>query len=178
MKTKTIKHLGLAIVLAIATIFTSCSSDGDGGSGGGSAALGTLKAKVGGSNFTSMSMATFASRQTVGGLTNVVVQGSDASGKAIQLIIAGATVGAGTYEISNNATISAIASYTEVNISNPSASQTWAAPYEASGVVGSIIITEITATNIKGTFSFTPKNQSGSDTKTITNGAFNVNFSS
>ena len=33
-------------------------------------------------------------------------------------------------------------------------------------------------TNVKGTFNFTGKNQNGDDTKAVTNGAFNVNFTS
>lgn len=177
MKTKTIKHFSFAIVLALTTIFSSCSSDSSGG-GGGSASLGTVNAKVAGSNFSSMTVATFATKQTFGGVTTIIVQGSDATGKAIQMTLSGATVGTGTFEISDTASLSAIASYTETNISNPSASQTWAAPYEGSGVTGSITITEITDTNIKGTFTFTGKNQSGTDTKQITEGTFNVNFNS
>ncbi len=168
---KSIKHISFAIVLALTTILTSCSSSDDGGGGGGNAALGTLKAKAGSTNFTSMQAATFAMSQS--GM--LIIQGSDATGKAIQLLLAGVTT-AGTYEISDTAGISVVANYTIANISNPSASQTWAAPYENSGVVGSVTISEITATNVKGTFTFTGKNQAGSDTKPITEGAFNVNF--
>lgn len=165
---KSIKHISLAIVLALTTIFTSCSTDGGSG-GGASAALGQVKAKAGNTNFTSMTQASFASRQ--GGM--IIVQGSDATGKAIQLMVtADAT---GTYEISDTSGISVIGSYTEVNLGSMS-SVTWAAPYDGSGNVGSVTITELTETNVKGTFSFTGKNQSGSDTKQVTNGAFNVNF--
>jgi hypothetical protein len=167
---RTIKHISLAIVLALTTILTSCSSSDDGG-GGGSAAAGTIQAKAGSANFKSMTAATIAMNQ--GGM--LIIQGSDASGKAIQLMLTGVTE-AGTYEISDTAGISVIGSYTEANISNPMNSQTWAAPYEDSGAVGSITISEITATTVKGTFNFTGKNQDGEDTKAITNGAFNVNF--
>jgi hypothetical protein len=166
---KTIKHLSFAIVLALTTILTSCSSSDDGG-GGGSAAAGTIQAKAGSTNFKSMTQASFAMSQ--GGM--LIIQGSDASGKAIQLMLAGVTE-AGTYEISDTAGISVIGSYTEVNTSTFT-SKTWAAPYEDSGVVGSVIISEITATTVKGTFNFTGKNQDGDDTKAVTNGAFNVNF--
>lgn len=174
---KTIKQIGIVFTIALATLLTSCSGS-DGGGGGGTASLGTLKAKVGGSNFTSMSAATFATKQVVGGLTTIIIQGSDASGKAVQLILTGTDGNAGTFEISDTANISAIASYIEANISNPMASQTWAAPYENAGVAGSITISEITDTNVKGTFNFTGKNQDGPDTKQITNGAFNINFTS
>ncbi|MCF6130866.1 DUF6252 family protein [Flavobacterium wongokense] len=167
---KTIKQFGLVLVLAVSTILSSCSSsDGDGG-GGGSAAAGTIKAKAGSTNFTSMTAATFAMQQ--GGM--LIIQGSDASGKAIQLMLTGVTA-AGTYEISDTAGISVIGSYTEVNL-NTMSSTTWAAPFEGSGNVGSITISEITATTVKGNFTFTGKNQNGSDNKNVTNGAFNVNF--
>ncbi len=167
---KTIKQFGIVLALAVATIFSSCSSS-DGGGGGGTAAAGTIQAKAGSTNFKSMTQASFAMNQ--GGM--LIIQGSDATGKAIQLMLVGVTE-AGTYEISNSAGISVIGSYTEANISNPAASLTWAAPYENSGVAGSVTITEITTTTVKGTFTFTGKNQDGDDTKQITNGAFNVNF--
>lgn len=175
---KTIKQFGIVLTVALATLLTACSGSDDGGGGGGNASLGQVKAKVGGSNFTSMNLATFATKQVVGGFTTIIIQGSDASGKAIQLMLTGTDGTAGTYEISDDANISAIASYIEANISNPMASQTWAAPYDDSGAVGSITITEITDTNVKGNFTFTGKNQNGTDTKAITNGAFNVNFTS
>ena len=108
------------------------------GGGGSNATLGTVKAKVGGANYTSMEMGTFATKQVIGGLTTIIVQGSDASGKAIQLILSDYDGGTGTYAISDDANISAIASYIEANISNPMASQTWAAPYDGSGSAGSI----------------------------------------
>lgn len=174
---KTMKQFGIVLAVALTTLLSSCSSD-DGGGGGATASLGQVKAKVGGSNFVSMDLATFATKQVIGGFTTIIVQGSDATGKAIQLIVSNYDGSTGTYEISDTANISAIASYIEANISNPMASQTWAAPYDDSGVVGSITISEISDTNVKGTFTFTGKNQDGVDTKAITNGAFNVNFTS
>lgn len=166
---KTIKHISFAIVFAMATLLTSCSSS-DGGGGGGSAAAGTIKAKAGSTNFTSITAATYATMQS--GI--LVVQGSDASGKVIQLLLSGVTT-TGTYEISDTAGISVVGSYTEVNLSNMT-STTWAAPYDNSGAAGSVTITEITATNVKGNFTFTGKNQNAADTKAITDGSFNVNF--
>lgn len=165
---RTIKHFSIAIVVALTTILSSCSSS-DGGGGGGAAA-GTIAAKAGNTNFQSMSAASFAMNQ--GGM--LIIQGSDATGKAIQLMLAGVTE-TGTYEISDTSGISVIGSYTEVNL-NTMSSVTWAAPYENSGAVGTITISEITATAVKGSFSFTGKNQEGADTKQVTNGAFNVNF--
>lgn len=176
------KQFGLVLTLTLAVIFSSCSGDDDNGGGGGSAAAGTIKARIGGSNFTSLNMASFAMKQATGSVYMITLQGSDASGNAIQLILNGVNGQPGTFEISPSAGISAIGSYTKINIntSNPmaSTSTTWAAPYESSGVVGSITISEITDTNVKGTFNFKGKNQEGSDTKEVTNGAFNLNFQS
>lgn len=175
---KTIKQFGIVLTMVLSTTLFSCSSDSDSNSGGGNAALGQIVAKVAGTNFASMDIATFATKQVVVGMTTIIVQGSNASGKAIQLILSGANVTTGTYEISDTANIEAIASYTDVNINNPMDTSVFAAPYDNSGVVGSITITEITDTNIKGNFTFTGKNQDGGDTKAITDGAFNVNFTS
>jgi hypothetical protein len=173
---KTMKTIGIFLAVALVSLVTSCSSDDNGGGGGSNASLGTIKARVAGSNFTSMQVGTFATRQVVGGLTTIIVQGSDASGKAIQIVITGYQDGTTTYPISDDTAISTVASYIEANISNPLNSLVWAAPYDNSGQVGSVTITEITETNVKGTFNFTGKNQDGEDTKAVTNGAFNVNF--
>ncbi|RKS00551.1 DUF6252 family protein [Flavobacterium sp. 102] len=173
---KTIKQFGIVLTVALATLLSSCSGSDDGGGGGGNASLGQVKAKVAGSSFSSMEVATFAQKIVAGGTTTIIVQGSTAQGKAIQLILNGTNGQPGTFEISDDAAISAVASYTELNQSNPMNSPTWAAPYEDSGVVGSITISEISDTNVKGTFNFTGKNQNGTDTKAVTNGAFNVNF--
>lgn len=173
---KTIKQFGLALAIIFSLTLSSCGGSDDGG-GGGSAANGTIKAKVGGSNFTSMQIASFAYKQAIGNAYMITLQGSDASGKVIQLILNGVDGQTGTYEISDTANISAVGSYTEINV-NTMTSQTWAAPYDGSGAAGSITISEITDTNIKGTFSFTAKNQEGADTKSVTNGAFNLDFES
>lgn len=176
---KTMKQFGLMLTMVAATLLSSCSGDDNGG-GGGSAANGTIKAKIAGSNFNG-SVASFAMKQSVGaGAYMITLQGSDASGNALQLILNGVDGQPGTFEISQSAGITAVGSYTKINIntSNPMASTytTWAAPYEGSGVAGSITISEITDTTIKGTFNFTGKNQEGTDTKAVTNGAFNLNF--
>lgn len=177
MKTlKKISILFLATVLS--TSILSCSGD-DGGesTGGGIAVEGTITANVGGGSFTSMSMATTAMKVETGGAYTITIQGTDAGGKNMQLILNGVDGSTGTYEIGVDTAISAIGSYTEVNIANPMDSQTWVAPYEDGGVAGSITITEISDTNIKGTFEFTARNQENAqDTKEITGGSFNVNF--
>ena len=164
----------MLIALALVFTVTSCSKDDDGG-GGGDAASGTVKAKVAGSNFTSSPQLSFASRTDVGGTTTVTVQGNDNSGKAIVLVMNGVT-GEGTFQIGGGANISISASYLEVNISNPSATQTWQAPFDST-VAGEVKISELSNTKVKGTFNFTGKNVNGDNsTKAITEGSFNLSF--
>ena len=64
----------------------------------------------------------------------------------------------------------------EANINNPMNSQTWSAPYQDSGVVGEVKISEKTDTKIKGTFNFKAKNSNDQSIKNITEGSFNLDF--
>ena len=149
---KTIKHLSFAIVLAVTTILSSCSSSDSGG--GGTAALGTLKANIGGANFTSITQGTVATDAFNGTYHNFSISGVDASGKSILLMILATEITAGTtYQVEEtNDLLSASCAYSEINLSNPSATQTWGAPYDGGGNSGSITITAKTATNVQGTF--------------------------
>jgi hypothetical protein len=175
---KTMKQIGLMLAFVVATVMSSCSGDDNGGSGGGSAALGKINAKAGSKNF--KSYVASATKQAVGSTYMIAIQGSDEEGNAISLILNGVDGQPGTFKIGTETSISAVGTYTEteINMSNPMASTftTWAAPYEDSGEVGSITITEITDTNIKGNFQFKGKNQDGADMKQVSNGAFNLNF--
>lgn len=175
---KTLKKFGILFLATVmSTSIISCSGDDNGGStGGGTAAEGTITANVGGANFTSMTQGTTAVKVATGGAYTITVQGTDMGGRQIQLILNGVDGTTGTYEVSDNAGIMAIGNYTEVNTTTFT-SQTWVAPYENSGVAGSITITEISETNIKGTFNFKARNQENAqDSKEITGGSFNVNF--
>lgn len=159
-------------VMAIS--LNSCKKDDDGG-GGGSAGSGTVVAKVGGSNFKSLEIASTASISTGGGSTTVTIQGSDANGKGIFIIINNFD-GTGTYEFSDS-NVFVTATYVEANINNPMNSQTWSAPYQDSGVVGEVNVSEKTDTKIKGTFNFMAKNVNGDNSiKNITDGSFNLSF--
>ncbi|MAP53961.1 DUF6252 family protein [Altibacter sp.] len=159
-------------VLFISLAVTACKKDDEGGDDG-QAGEGTVTAKVNGANFTSMSIASTASETNGGGSTTVTLQGSDASGKGIFLII-NAFDGTGTYEITD-ANVFITASYVEANVNDPMNSQTWNAPYQNSGVVGEINVSEKTDTTIKGTFNFTCKNVNGDQSiKNITDGSFNL----
>ena len=169
---KRFKNVFLVLLLSVAVV--ACNkSDDDGGDGGG-AAEGTVTAKVDGANFTSMSIATTAVQTTAGGVTTLRIQGSDADGKGIILTITGFD-GTGSYDVGGGADIFTNAIYVEANVSNPTDSQSWMAPFDES-VAGEINISEINETNVTGTFSFTGKNSNDDSTKTITEGAFNANF--
>lgn len=173
---KNFNKLAIILFTGLTIMFSSCSSDSDSNGGGGSAALGTIKAKIAGSNFTSMSQGTFATIASNGVYQNLSIAGTDITGKTIQLMILGPNLGVGTYQITEqDSDHPTTAVYSEVNLSNPTSALTFAAPYEGSGNAGSVIITSMTATNIQGTFSFTGTAESGV-TKAITNGTFNVNF--
>jgi len=161
------------LMLACAVAATSCKKNDDGGPDGG-AASGTIKAKIGSASFTSLKMTTMANRVNVGGTSMITVQGNETSGKAIVLVMNGVD-GTGTYQIGGGANIAISASYTEVNISNPTATQVWQAPFDSS-VAGEIKISELTDKVIKGTFQFSAKNNKDNSMREITGGAFNVNF--
>ena len=167
---KTLNKTILLLMAVIAVSLTSCKKDDDGG-GGGSAASGTLAAKVDGSSFNSMEMTSFATLTS----GTLILQGSNASGKAISIII-NHYDGIGTYEFSDS-NVFVVGTYVETNINDPMNSQTWTAPYDNSGVVGEVKISEKTDTNVKGTFHFTAKNSNGDQSlKSITDGSFNLEF--
>jgi uncharacterized protein DUF6252 len=168
---KTFKMISKISLIAVMFLALSCSSDSDGG-GGGTASAGTIKAKVGGTSFTSMEMATVAMRSG----DFMTLQGSNSSGKAINLVLNGVST-TGTYDIGGDNLIAIVGSYVDTNIQNPMASVTYVAPTEGGAVKGSITVTELTDTKIVGTFHFTGTNQDdANDTKEVTNGAFNLEF--
>ncbi len=169
---KILKTITLALFVSLA--ITSCKKDDDGGDQG-PAGSGTVVAKVNGSDFQSLDIASTASQSSGGSSTTVTIQGSDASGKGIFIILNNFT-GVGTYEFSDS-NVFFVATYVEANISNPQNSQTWSAPYQDSGVVGQVQVSEKTDTTIKGTFSFMAKNSNGDQSiRNITDGSFNLNF--
>ena len=175
---KTMKQFGIVLALALTTLVSSCSSSDD-SSGGGGAALGTMKAKIGGTNFTSIPQGTTAALLYNGSYYNLSIGGADATGKVIQMMILAENITSGaTYQIDENSDILvSTAAYTAIDISNPTSALSFGAPYDGGGNSGSITISSKTETNVQGTFSFTLKNTQGSDTKSITNGSFNINLS-
>lgn len=165
-------YLFFFMIITAGLISFSCKSDDDGG-GGGSAAAGTISAKVDGSNVTTLDMTTAATIQS--GSFQIQGNTGGTSSKAFFMTIA-VFDGVGTYPIGGGANIFNTASYTEteVDLSNPMDPQmvTWVAPYDDTQV-GEINISELTDTNVKGTFSFRAKNEEG-NIKNITEGSFNI----
>ncbi len=171
---KTIKQFGVVLALTLTTILTSCSSS-DGG-GGGNAASGTMKAKVDGTSLSSSAPFTTGTKINAGGSTTLTLQGTNSAGKGYQFVVNGFT-GVGTYEIGGSSSIFVVGTYIESNVSNPSDSQTWTAPYDET-VAGEISFSSVTDTKVVGTFHFTGKNTDDSSVKEITDGSFNVNVTS
>ncbi|HWK58907.1 MAG TPA: DUF6252 family protein [Parapedobacter sp.] len=163
----------LFLMLACAIAATSCKKNEDGGPGG-NAPAGTIKAKIDGTSFASLKMTSMANRINMGGTSMITVQGSESSGKAIVLVMNGVD-SPGTYEIGGGANISISASYTEVNINNPTATKIWQAPFDSS-VAGEVKIAELTDTSIKGTFTFSARNSTDKSMKEVTSGAFNMSL--
>ncbi|MGF1923634.1 MAG: DUF6252 family protein [Bacteroidia bacterium] len=172
MKTLNKLFLGCLLLLTVA----ACKKDDDGGDGG-AAGEGTMTAKIGGATWTSAKMSTSAQYITVA--KSLTMLGTDASGKAMNILINNYDGSTGTWQIPNSVgVIGVVATYTEVNLG--SSSKTWAAPYSNSGVIGEIKISEFSKTgNVKGTFKFKARNQAdNADFKDITEGSFNVKVNS
>ncbi len=170
---KLINKTIFVFMAVVALSVTSCKKDDDGGGGGGAVA-GTVKAKVSGSDYKSEVTLTSAIRVDVDGTSSVTITSNTMNGRNLTLSIMTGFDGVGTYNIGGGANVFGNASYTEVDIANPTDAQIWVAPYDES-VAGEIKVSEVTSTNIKGTFNFRGKNADGSF-KDITDGSFNVDF--
>ncbi len=168
---KKIKQLGKIAFLALAISFGSCSSDDGGGSV--SAGAGTISAKVDGKTVTTIQAG------TIGAVSGefLILTGTSMSQEAFSIAIYNYT-GNGTYSLITGNEVGAVMSYTKVDLNNPqSTSNTWVAPAdEETGTSGTITVTESSATNVKGTFSFKGVNDLGTF-KNVTNGSFNVPLS-
>lgn len=161
------------LVLGLSLVVFACSKDDDGGNGG-SAAEGTVTAKIDGNSFTSMEMTTSAQDVNSGGVKVLRIQGSNTDGETIALMVSGFD-GPGTYDIGGGSNIFSNASYVIPNISNPTNSKTYVAPFDDT-VAGEVKISEKTDTKVKGTFHFTAEDQESDVQKEVTDGSFNVKF--
>lgn len=175
---KNLNKFGIILLTLVSTALTSCSKDSSSNGGGSGSISGKITATIGDSgNFSSLTQGTTAMLLNNGSYQNLAIQGSEVSGKSIQLEIIGNNIVAGTYPITvDNADYNVSAVYSELNVSNPIDSATYSSPYSGGTNLGSVTITSITATNVKGTFSFTGEDNPGV-TKVISNGKFDVNIS-
>ncbi|SRX54586.1 DUF6252 family protein [Aequorivita sp. CIP111184] len=171
---KTFNKTILVLMAVVAISLTSCKKDDDGGDGGGGAASGTVSAKVNGSSYNSEPLLTSAVRSDANGTSTLLITANTMNGKNITLSIAGGFDGVGSYNIGGGANVFNTANYTEIDAGNPTDAQIWTAPFDTS-VAGEIKVSDISSTNIKGTFNFRGKNADGTF-KEITEGSFNVNF--
>jgi len=169
---KTIKNFLVCLAVVSAFSVLSCSSDDDGGEVG-NAAEGTLTAKVDGVAYTSLEITSFANLVNAAGTSVLSLQGNT-SDQAISMTINGYD-GVGTYELVDT-NVFIVATYVEPNINDPMNSPTWSAPYQDSGLIGEIKISEETDTGVKGTFNFTARNSDDNSLIEITEGSFNLNF--
>jgi hypothetical protein len=171
---RTLKQFMLLVMTMSLVSLSSCSKDDDGGDGGG-ASSGVLTAKVDGTSYESMEISSSATIANAGGVQNLVIIASNSDGNAFAMTVFGYT-GTGTYEFTGaNIAVTNTASYTEIDVSNPTMPEIWQAPYDAT-LSGTISISEETDDKVKGTFEFTCKNVNGDQSiKTITEGSFNLN---
>ncbi len=169
-----LKKLTVLLIAILVVSVTSCSKDDDGGSVG-NAAEGTLAAKIDETGFTSEKLATSATIiSSVAGRT-LNVRGGDFNGKTIQIGIV-AFDGVGTYNVDSEDIILNSFVLIDIDVSNPQSpvTQSWAAPYENSGLVGTVSISSETATHVVGTFEMKVKGGDNSSVINITNGSFNI----
>jgi len=160
---KTLKNAILLFMIGLAVV--SCKKDDDGGDNP-SNGEGSLTAKVDGATFESDPSLTQVQLLNNG---NVLAITGPKAQETIQFNV-NAYAGVGTYDVSPTT----IASYGIVT--DPSDPVGSAIAYVAISD-GELNISEDTGSNIKGTFSFVGINATDpSDTKTITEGAFNIDY--
>lgn len=170
---RNLKQFMLLIMIGSLVTLTSCSNDDDNSGGDGDAASGTLVAKVDGSSYQSVEIASSAT--IANGGQNLIIIASNSDGNAFAFTVFGYS-GPGTYPLGGGANITNTASYTETDVSNPQnpSTEIWQAPFDDTEV-GSITVTEETDTNVKGNFEFMGKNVGGDQSiKDITEGGFNL----
>jgi len=160
MKTMKMKSLLLIVVLISGISLVSCKKDSDPGPVGSN---GTINLKYDGTDW-SASMSVQA--VNTNGVINVT--GSDANAHQAAVTLYSVT-GPGTYQVGANGATGNSIRWTE----GIDPKQT----YNASFVLGSgtVTVTELSTTNIKGTFSGTVFNTEQAS-KSITNGSFEATF--
>lgn len=158
---KIIKSFFLMLTAAAVLSITSCSKSNDDNTSDNTLSNGSISLNVEGSSWDA-SLAVQA--VNTNGVINVT--GSDSNGKQASVLLYGVTE-TGTYNV--QAGLQHQLRWTEGLGTNDS--------YIANGLVGSgsITITELSSTKIKGTFQFTGMNTAQA-TKSITEGSFEATF--
>jgi hypothetical protein len=166
---KSITKLTLMATLLFGSLsFVACSDDdGDSNGGGGTPSGEYVSAKVNGNAFSSSTLFDAVGANHPNAST-LVVQGSDNSGKAIQIMLMNFD-GEGSYNVSNMQNGQAL--YTQAS---PFVSYSSAA---GNGATGTVEITLVDDAKVEGTFSFTGKNPNdNTQSVTVTEGSFRANF--
>jgi len=162
------KTLGKFLLISLlgVVILSGCSKndDDDNNQNNNNPTTGALNCKVDGNDWTA-SLAVVASNS--GGL--VTITGSDSNSKQCQVAIYNVS-GTGTYQIGGRMTNPNTGRWTEGLGQN----DTYMTQLGLGS--GTVEITELTATGVKGTFSFTAKNGEGTEVS-LTIGSSNATFS-
>lgn len=157
----------IPVIFAALIVFTSCSKDDDEGENNNNnpnPTTGAMTCKVNGTAWTA-TLAVVATNAN--GL--LTVTGSDSNAHQCQATVFNHT-GVGSYPLGGSMTNPNTGRWTEGLGQNDTYSTMLGLG------TGTIEITEITATNVKGTFSFTAKNGAGTEVS-ITEGSFNAPIS-
>lgn len=173
---KNLKKSMVLLMTMIAMTFTACSSDDDANGGGSNGSGEYVRAQIDGSSWSASTSfdTTGGTLSTNGGITVLVVQGSDADGNAINFSIINYD-GPGTYTTGDNLTNTNLIQYLTIN---PVAG--WASNVATSVVngltPGEIIVSSDDNGVVEGTFSFDGYNADDMTTKVITEGEFRANM--
>jgi len=177
---KTIKQFGMALVLSLSALVTSCSSSDSGGGGGFSGpTTGTfVKANVAGTAV--LAEGSFANGGYNAG--NLVLQGFSLDGKSvnIQIYAVDGTLDVGTYDLSTSNTEDVVVGgLSLIDVNTSTMTSTTYSSNICTNTTGTLTVTVSDATKIEGTFSFTGKEVKENDdcsggTKNVTNGSFRL----
>ncbi len=172
MIAKKIRIIASAFLLSMAFGVMSCGTDPVAAVAS-VATKGTMTATVDGQAFS----ANLSQAQNTSGtlaISGNTVSSSGTTGNTKQITISGRIAATGTYQFGTASTIAGnpiIATYTD--ISGTATGTTGTATYGANS--GTLVITELSATKVKGTFNFSGSSSAGK-TISVTNGVFDINF--